>query len=512
MAGRRTDVLDIREIIRRFRLEQGDRAIARETGIDRKTVAIWRDWAEGQGFLVGDAMPDEAAIAERMKATEAQADTGPESSVEKWRGLVIEKRKERVELKALLGILREHDFKGSYSALRRFVARIDNRAPEVFVRVETAPGEEAQVDFFYAGIFADDTGRLRKAWVFVMTMSWSRHVYVEAVFDQKIETWCGLHARAFSWFGGVVRKIKLDNLKAGIVEAVMHDPVAQRSYRDLATHYGFLISPCRPRTPRHKGKVESNVHYVERNALAGRTFANLRALNEYLIRWAMEVAGVRDHGTTHEPPLERFEKEKAVLLPLPVAPYEISTWKKAKVHTDGHVVLDGSYYSAPCRLVGQEIWLRATPSSVEIHHEHERITTHARASRRGQRMTLRDHLPPEKVQGLDRDPIAARAKAVELGPSAVAFVDRLLDDRPMDRIDAVKAVFRLAEKHGAARLNAACARALAFDEIKVHGLKRILKLGLDVVPLDDPAIAPAPLPATSQFARPFTDFLPVNTH
>jgi transposase len=347
MAGGSKDVLDIQEMIRRFRLGQSDRAIGRDTAIDRKTVGAWRDWAEGQGFLDGEAMPDEIAIADRLKATAPEATGGPPLSVEKWRELVIAKREEGVELTALLRILREHDFKGSNSALRRFVARIEKRAPEVFARVETAPGEEAQVDFFYAGLIADETGRLRKTWVFEMTVSWSRHLYVEAVFDQKIETWFGLHVRALVWFGGLLRKIKFDNLKAGIVEAVMHDPVAQRSHQDLATHYGFLISPCRPKTPQHKGKVESDAHYVERNALAGRTFANLRALNEYLCRWAMDVAGVRDHGTTHERPLDRFEKEKAKLLPLPAAPYEISTWKKAKVHTDGHVVLDGSYYSAP---------------------------------------------------------------------------------------------------------------------------------------------------------------------
>lgn len=511
MAGRRKDVLDIRELIRRYRLGQSDRAIGRDTGIDRKTVGSWRDWAEGQGFLDGEAMPDAVAIAEKLKATMPEATGGPPSSVEKWRELVIEKRKAGVELAALLRILQEHDYKGSYSSLRRFVARIEKRSPEVFPRVETAPGEEAQVDFFYAGLIADETARLRKCWIFVMTLSWSRHLYAEAVFDQTVATWCAAHVRAFIWFAGVVRRVKLDNTKAAIIDAVLHDPVAQRSYRDLAEHYDFLISPCRPETPRHKGKVESNGHYVRRNALAGRTFANIRALNEHLARWAMDVAGLRDHGTTHERPLDRFQREKSSLLPLPAIPYELTTWKKAKVHSDGHVVFEGSYYSAPCRLVGQEIWIRATPSSVELHHEHDRVATHARATRRGERLTKPDHLPPEKALGLDRDPAAARARAALLGPSALAFVDRLLDDRPMDRIDAVKAILRLAEKHGA-RLDAACARALAYDEIKVRAVKRILKLGLDVVPPDHLAHAPAPLPSTSQFARPYTDFLPANTN
>lgn len=510
MAGRRTEVLDIRELIRRYRLGESDRGIARDTGIDRKTVGSWRDWAEGQGFVDGDGMPEPAAIAERLKATTPEPSGGPPSSVEKWRALVVEKRKDEVELTALLKILQEHEYKGSYSSLRRFVARIEKKSPETFLRVETKPGEEAQVDFFAAEPIADATGKLRKCWVFVMTLSWSRHIFVEAVFDQRIETWCGLHARALAWFGGVVQRIKLDNLKAGIVQAVRHDPVAQRSYRELAEHYGFLISPCRPRTPRHKGKVESNAHYVQRNALAGRTFADLHALNAHLARWAMEVAGVRDHGTTHERPLDRFEREKASLNPLPATAYEVTTWKKAKVHPDVHVVFEGSYYSAPVRLVGQEVWVRATPAVVELHHEHERVATHQRAARRGERLTQRDHLPPEKAQGLDRDPVAARPRASELGPSALSFVERLLDDRPMDRRDAVKRIFRLAEKHGRFRLDAACARAIAHDEIRVACVERILKLGLDVEPVTP--CGPARLPRTSQFARHFTDFLPATTN
>ncbi len=126
-------------------------------------------------------------------------------------------------------------------------------------------------------------------------------------------------------------------------------------------------------------------------------------------------------------------------------------------------------------------------------------------------MTHRDHLPPEKLHGLDRDPDAARARAADLGPSALAFVDRLLDDRPMDRIDAVKAILRLGEKHGAFRLDAACARAIAHDQIKVACVKLILKRGLDIQPAVDLS-APARLPATSQFARPYTDFLPAHSN
>jgi hypothetical protein len=307
----------------------------------------------------------------------------------------------------------------------------------------------------------------------------------------------------------VVKRVVLDNLKAGIVQAVLHDAEAQRSYRELAEHYGFLISPCRPRTPRHKGKVESGVRYVKRNALAGRTFVDLEAANAHLERWVMDVAGHRDHGTTHEAPLARFAVEQPVLQPLPSQRYEVTVWKRAKLHPDCHVVFEGSYYSAPHRLVGQALWVRATPRRVELHHEHARVASHARAQRRGEWHTLRDHLPPEKLLGLLPQRVQLRAQAEAQGPATAELIDQLLGDRPLDRLRGAQAILRLGQRVGRSRLEAACCRALAFGEIRYHTVKTILAKGLDLEPLPAAALRPGPLPKTSVFARPASDFLAV---
>src|SRR2546427_7049357 len=195
----------------------------------------------------------------------------------------MELRRQGVECRAILSRLREESgFKGSYMAVYRFVRSLEPDTPEAFVRVETAPGEEAQVDFGYAGLMFDPRDRqLRRAWAFVMTLSFSRHQYVEFVFNQEIGTWLRCHRNAFEWFNGVPRRIVIDNLKAAIVRAVLYDPVVQRAYRECAEHYGFLISPCRPRTPEHKGKVEQGgVHYVARNFLAGRSFHDYLEAND----------------------------------------------------------------------------------------------------------------------------------------------------------------------------------------------------------------------------------------
>jgi transposase len=123
------------------------------------------------------------------------------------------------------------------------------------------------------------TGKLRKSWAFVMTLAWSRHQYVEFVWDQKVATFLRCHRNAFEFMGGVPERVRIDNLKTAILKAVFDDPQVQQSYRECAEHYGFLIAPCRVATPEHKGKVEQGgVHYVKRNFLGGREVTILTRL------------------------------------------------------------------------------------------------------------------------------------------------------------------------------------------------------------------------------------------
>ena len=382
MAGRRTEVLDVREMVRRFKLGESDRQVAQDLGANRRTVQKYRKLARQEGWLKRQDLPTSGEIELRLAKLSPQTIFGPESSVESHRKIVTTLHETGVETMAIFQILKDrHGFQGSYSAVRRFVGRLAPPAPEAFVRVETDPGEEVQVDFGTAGrIYDPREGHERKAWVFVMTLSWSRHQYAEVVFDQRVETWIALHIRAFEFFGGVPKRVRPDNLKAAIIRAVIHDQEAQRSYREFAEHTDFLISPCVPRTPRHKGKVEQGgVHYVKRNALAGRTFKDVHEANAHLRRWMMDVAGVRDHGTTHQKPLARFDIERGALKVLPAVRYEITVWKKAKLHPDCHVVFQKAYYSAPHRLIGQKLLIKATPERVEIYHQHERVATHAAA-------------------------------------------------------------------------------------------------------------------------------------
>jgi transposase len=485
--------MEIREILRRIRAGESDRAIARLMDINRKTVGHYHHWAAEQGLLTGD-LPTTPDLHQLLEAT-VPPSLPPQnvSTVEPYREIVTRLRTEGVEMAAIHQRLLERGYTGSYSAVRRFVRQLDPRTPEVTVRVETRPGEEAQVDFGYAGRMYDpETNKLRKTWAFVMTLSWSRHQYVEFVFDQKVATWLSCHRHAFDFFRGVPERVVIDNLKTGIAQRCWDEPTAQRAYRECAEHYNFLITPCRPRTPEHKGKVEQGgVHYVKRNFLGGREPTVLTQANRDVQRWCLTTAGQRIHGTTRERPLARFETEQAILQPLPHTPYDLAIWKQVKVHRDCHVVFENAYYSVPFRLVGQVLWARGGTQMVQFYTaDYQLVATHDRAAQAGKRVTHLDHIPPEKLPGLMLTRATCRQQAAAVGIATAQVVERLLNHRPEDRLRTAGRLLRLRDRFGPDRLEAASARALRFDDPSYMTIKRILEQGLDQAPAPDVSAPP----------------------
>jgi len=492
--------MDIREILRRLRKGQSDRAVAQALGIDRKTVGRYRNWAAEQELLEG-RLPPLSDLHQLVNETLNTA-LPPQnvSSVERYREQVEKLRRDNVEIAAIHERLQERGYSGSYASVHRFVRQLEPVTPDVTVRVETRPGEEAQVDFGYAGRMIDpDTGELRKTWAFVMTLSWSRHQYVEFVFDQKVETWLRCHRNAFAFFGCVPERVRIDNLKVGIVRACWDEPQAQQAYRECAEHYDFLITPCRPLKPEHKGKVEQGgVHYVKRNFLGGREPTTILRANQDVLCWVKTTAGQRVHGTTKEKPLDRFETERTALKPLPGTPYDLAIWKQVKLHRDCYVVFEQAYYSAPFRLVGQLLWVRGGTQTVQIYTtDYQLVTTHQRAHKPGQRLTNLDHLPTHKVSGVILTRDGCRLRAEEIGPATQEVVEGMLNHRPEDRLRMAGRLLKLGERFGPERLEVACTRAIRFDDPAYMTIKHILEQGLDVQEL--PSIEPAP-PA-SAFVR-----------
>lgn len=478
--------MDIRELLLTIRRERSDRAVQRETGVHRKTVKRYRAWAAECGYLEGP-LPSLGEL--EVSAEQKLAEKPPpqnQSSLGAYRSMVSQLRKEGVEMTAILQRLKERGYQGSYSSVRRMVSHLEHKEPEVFVRMECRPGEEAQVDFGYAGLLFDETTQqVRRAWAFVMTLSWSRHQYVEFVFDQKLATWLLLHRHAFEWFGGAPERIVIDNLKAAIVKACFDDPVVQQAYRECAEHYGFRIAPCRIATPQHKGKVESGVHYVKRNFLGGRTSTTLAVANQDVRTWCNTIAGLRIHGTTREQPLVRFgTTEQSRLNMLPVAPYDLAIWKEATVGADGYITFDNAYYSVPFRLAkGTKLLVRGGAQFVTLFTQaHEPVTTHDRAQKAGERHTHQDHLPPHKVAGVVLNREDVRTAAVAIGTATGQIVTTWLDDPAVDRLRTIGRLLRLGDHYGNERLEAACQRATQFGEPVYMTVKRILVEGLEAQP------------------------------
>lgn len=501
-------MLEIAEVVRLLRVGESDRKIVELLGLNRRTVAKYRSWAQEQGVLESALLPARTLqeLLDRTMPKVVPPQQG--STVADYREEISALRTRGVEIAAIRTRLEErHQRPISYSAIWRLVQQLEPKQADAVVRVEAKPGSEAQVDFGYAGWVLDPTdGRARKAWVFVLVLSWSRHLYAEVVFDQRIETWLLCHRHAFEYLGGVPERIVLDNLKSAIVHACIHEPMAQRSYRECAEHYGFLIDPNPPLSPWLKGKVEQGgVHYVKRNFLAGRDPEPRDDLNRKLRVWITQVAGVRIHGTTRQAPLERFGTvEHDALQPLPRDPYDLAVWAKLQVHRDCHVTFEQSDYSAPFGLVGQDVWVRGGSRTVELYTaSHQLVATHDRAPTKGMRVTLLTHWPAEKVPGLVLNRDDCRVQAASIGPATRAIVERLLIHRPEDRLKVAGRLLRLGTTYGTARLEQACARAEAFGEGEYVAVKRILQGEHDQEPLPVAARAPAPeTPRTFTFMRP----------
>lgn len=469
-----------RQALVRMRQGSSDRDIARDGLMGRKKLKQVRAAAAQRGWLDATApLPDDAmlaaAFAETPRASTCVSTLAPlRDTIAAW----FQAGLQGTTIHAALQ--RNHGYAGSYSAVRRLLQGLASEvAPDATSRLDFAPGEAAQVDFGRGPDFVDvHTGEVIKSWFFVMTLAWSRHQYAEFVLDQTVETWLACHRRAFEWFGGVPARIIIDNPKCAITRVCNTDPTVQRAYAECAEGFGFKISPCPPRDPQKKGIVESGVKYIKRGFVPLREFRSLADANRQLHEWLLGSAGNRNHGTTREQPLARFAVEKGLLIPLPIRPPEIASWAQVSVHRDAHVSFGTALYSVPFRLIGERLWLRASASTVQCFLAHELVATHPRQPP-GKRSTVRDHLPPDAEAFAMADPQHCLRQAARIGPQCRRVVESLFADRVLDHLRAAQGVIRLEKKFGAARLEAACARALAFADPRYRTIKTILDKGLD---------------------------------
>lgn len=504
----------LQELVRLHRLGSGPREVARLLRMSPNTERRYREALSKAELLAGpaDAMPAlEALKAAVLEHAPPKVAPQQQSKLEPWKARIETLLDAGLGPQAIWDRLRLEDtaFPGKLGGVKRMVARIRRergvRPEDVAIPVVTAPGEVAQVDFGYAGYRWDPVTRTeRKSWVFVLVLGHSRHIYSEVVFDQRAETWLLLHERAFRWLGGVPKTIVPDNLKAAVIRAAFaidDDASLHRSYRELARHYGFRIDPTPPRSPEKKGKVEASVKYVKHNFLAGRDGEPIDSCNRELQRWIVQIAGQRIHGTTGKRPLDVFEaEERAALLPLPQSRYEPTTWKQASVHRDSHVVFEKRQYSVPWRLIGRKVWIRATPTTVCVYADDERVATHRRRGE-GARQTDEAHLPPERAALRHRSREHWEERADRMGEAVGRYIREIFDaDDVLSQLRKVQAIVTHLETFPPERAQRACQRASFYGAMSYQAIKTILRQGLDMEPLPTSRL-PGTWADTPRFAR-----------
>jgi len=364
------------------------------------------------------------------------------------------------------------------------------RKIDVTLRQHHKFGESMFVD--YAGhtipIYDRETGAIAQAQIFVAVLGGSNYTYSEATADQSLPSWTGSHVNSFEYFGGVPERVVPDNLKAGVHKPNRYEPDINPTYRDLGAYYNTVIMPARVASPQDKAKVECGVLVVERwilAALRNRKFFSLGELNE-AIRGLLVILNRRKFRKIDGSRESVFlAHEKATLKPLPAHRWEYSEWKKATVNIDYHIELEKHYYSVPYKLAHQVVHARFTVNTVEIFYDNKRVACHARSLQHNRHTTIHEHMPKSHQEYVGVTPSRLIEQASVIGINTAVLIEYILNDRkyPPQGYRACLGIIRLAKNYPSARLEAACARALAIRGYSYTSVVAILKSGLDQLPV-----------------------------
>ena len=373
-------------------------------------------------------------------------------------------------------LVAEHDFTGSYYSVRRFVRSLEAAQELPFRRLECGPGEEAQVDFGTGAPVESADGKRRRPYVFRIVLSHSRKAYSEAVYRQTTDNFLLCLENAFVSFGGAVQRLVLDNLRAAVKKADWFDPDLNPKVLSFARHYGVVFLPTRPYTPRHKGKVERGIDYVQENALKGKTFSSLEGQNHFLLDWEQTVADTRLHGTTRRQVGAHFvEVERGALQPLPPERFPCFQEARRVVHRDGHVEVERAYYSVPPEYLSRRVWARWDGRLVRIFNERlEQIALHVKHEP-GRFSTQSQHIAGPKISGVERGAAWLLGQVRRLGPHSLRWAEAMLQARGVEGVRVLQGLLNLAHRHPGNAIERACDVALSYGAYRLRTVRALLE-------------------------------------
>ena len=478
-----------REILRqKWLLGRSHRAVARSLGVSVGKVSSTLARAQAAG-LSGSEVEGLVEAELEVRLHGAQAGPGVGRPLPDFEAVHGERRRPGVTLQLLhLEYLERHPDGYGYTQFcqhyRRWLAR-----QKCSMRQVHRAGEKSFLD--YSGkkpqVVDAETGECREVELFVAVLGASSLTFAEATESQRTEDFLASHVRAFEYFGGVTELQVPDQLRTAVGRPCRYEPEAQRSYEELAQHYGTAILPARPRKPRDKAKAEVGVQVVQRWILArlrNETFFSLAALNRRIgeLQEELNDRPMRAYGASRRELFERYER--AALRPLPPTRYSYGQWKTARVNIDYHIELEHHYYSVPFQLVHEAVDLRFNALTVEIFHRGQRIASHLRSSRRGGHTTDPAHMPHAHRQHLEWTPSRLVHWGASVGPKTAELVEAILRERthPEQGYRSCLGILRLAKRYGNERLEAACTRAVALRARSYRHVASMLKHGLDRLP------------------------------
>ncbi len=479
-------------ILTLFERGWSQRKIARELGIHRETVARYIRIEEASGSKPAistagnDPLPrSKPAISTagnnpppRSKpaiSTAPMGHRGRKSLCEPYRRQVERGLEVGLSAQRIFQDLRfEYDFPGTYESVKRFVRRLKRVHPKRVYRLESPPGEEAQVDFGRGAPILGEDGRKKYPHVLRVSLSYSRKSYSECVLRQTAEVFIRCLENAFRAFGGVPHTVTPDNLKAAVTKADWFDPDLNPKIESFARYYGTVIMPTRPNTPQDKGKIESGIKYVKNNALKGRVFSSLEEENKHLRWWEETVADCRIHGTTRKQVGKLFaEDEKSALLPLPTMLFPCFQEGERRVHRDGYVEVDKAYYQVPEEYIGRKIWVRWDSRLVRVFNRNfEQITVLSRipAGKFSSCLSTRG-----RKTSVECTAAYWLKRASLIGDCAGKWAFEVVSNRGPQGIRVLQGLIGMTRKYSYREIEKACELAVSHGAYRLRDLRRLIK-------------------------------------
>lgn len=490
MAYRKVHMLEIKEILLRIAKGQSKRKIRRDLKIHGITINRYLDIAMSLGIDPNEADIDK--ITDDLCHAIKTAVSNPKGKEPSPGDKLLLPVKDKIEAylkqgitktKIIILLARDGIVVGESSFYRFVKSHLGSyTGSRIIVRLpETEPGQYGQADFGRLGkVLDNDTKRERIAWAFIVTLLYSRLMYVYITFSQDTRSViCGCE-EAWDNFGGIPEIIIFDNMTTVIDKADRYSPRINKTFLEYAQTREFVIDPANAGHPKGKLYVEKMVSYVKSNFFSGENFISLEDCRERALEWFTNIASARIHGTTRKVLMEVFEsEEKSCLFPYDGSRYDTPFWSVCKVHPDHHISFRKSLYSLPTRFIGKSVEVRGDSALVRIYFEGKLVKTHPRIDE-GKRSTDYDDYPDELTpytlknakyqidEGLRRHPVIG---------DYIKFI--LSGPYPWHRIRSVQRLLRISDKYGAERTAAACAKAKAYSIYDIRRIEKILKNGME---------------------------------